>query len=369
MRRQFVVASALMVFFCLLGLLLGRIHPAPWGDGLFYFEMANAPFKYVGSPYGYRIGVPYSAALLSSVFGVDLVASFAAVRLVAFASFMTVLCLWMLNGLQLRRLIVGLAAALFLFSPGATYNLYNMWVIGFAELLFVLVGVIAIYHCRFGILMWVVAVSALFKESVGLVLIPSYLFSEAASRQWGTLVRNTLLLLLAFASVFLLLRSGVIFYGNCGLDSYASFYSAGYLREVYNSWGGLLGAGRLILLAFGPVWLLAVWGVRRAPSRFRPLAVLPVLAVFQILLATDVERMLAVGSPVLVVFCAFALSAVPNVRAVLISAACCLYGAVHFVLPAMSIVAFLASSVVVLVALMAGRRCRPSWSKGGSAAI
>jgi hypothetical protein len=135
----------LFVTFCVVALIL-RDAPMPWGDGRFYFEMAAHPGTFVGSPYGYRIGVPYLAAALASLTDSDLYSAFGLVQIGTFATFMTLMFHWVSRGLGLGRLVAALASLLCVLSPAGLYNLRNPFVVGFAEYLLLLLGCMAIYH-------------------------------------------------------------------------------------------------------------------------------------------------------------------------------------------------------------------------------
>jgi hypothetical protein len=92
------------------------------------------------------------------------------------------------------------------------------------------------------------------------------------------------------------------------------------MRSCWSYWGGPGGAIKQIALWFAPVCLLSVAGFFAAPPKLKPLAVLPILAIIQIALATDVMRMVGVGIPVMITLSGYTLSKMRATHAVLVVA-------------------------------------------------
>ena len=299
--------------------------PMGAGDSIHYLKMAESPGTFVGSPWGFRIAVPYAAAFLSSVLGISLEGAFGLLQIGMFSAFLTLLFLWVQRDFKINTFVAGLTCLLFVFSYPGVYNLHNLVHIGLAEHLLVLIGCIAMYSGRFPLLVVVVAISCFVKESVGLLLVPSYLVFALVTEKWRVALLRTTELALVFLAVSLVLRSGILLFRGSGLGTYVPFYSWEYMRYVYHYWGGLGGAVSQIVLTFGPMWLLACAGFIIAPAKLKALTVLPILAILQIALATDVGRMVAVGVPVLLALSAILLSRIDRGYAALATASSCFH--------------------------------------------
>jgi hypothetical protein len=135
-------------------------------------------------------------------------------------------------------------------------------------------------------------------------------------------LRHGILLIASFLAPFCLLRFGNLFHSDGDNTSYASFYTWEYARFCWNYWGGPLGAAKQIASWFGPLCLLFIAGFLAAPTQLRALALLPILATFQILLATDVMRMVGVGVPVMALLSSYALARMRVEYAVLLVILC-----------------------------------------------
>jgi len=285
--------------------------PFGYGDAEIYIEIADSPGTFVRSPWGYRIGVPYLAAFLSDHLLFSLGAVFRFLQWSMYGTILAVIVHWVRdigNEKQAERNAVAIQCALlFVLSYPGVYHLHNVAHVGFAEHLLVLLGGMAIYYQRFGWLCLIVVVSGLVKESVGLLLVPTFLASAFVFSSWKTAVLRTACLTALFAAPFCLLRSGVLFHNQADAQTYLSFYTWGYVSRCFEYWGGLRGAAGTIWMNFGPLWLLAIAGFVAAPPRIKTLMVLPLLAIMQIVLAADVERAAGVGVPVLIVISSYSL--------------------------------------------------------------
>src|SRR5205807_1857267 len=113
----------------------------------------------------------------------------------------------------------------------------------------------------------------------------------------AALVRKSGMLLILFAVVFVSLRSGWLLWPDASMSSYRGFYSWGYVKYVYEYFGGTTGALKQIAAAFPVLWPLAPAGFMMSDKRSRSMCVLLPLAIAQIALATDVTRMTSLGFP------------------------------------------------------------------------
>ncbi|MBW3139296.1 hypothetical protein KUV56_07080 [Ferrimonas balearica] len=305
---------ALLMLFTLVGLvMLMSTQPFSFGDAERYLAMAQSPWVFTDAPWGYRIGVPYLAAWLSPLFN-GIHSAFFALQLLFYASFLTALYLWLRWGLKLNILACACACLLFIFSYPGVYNLHNSVHVGLAEHLGILLGCIAIYHRSFRSLLLLLVITAFVKENIGLLLIPTWAWVTYRSEGWRSALLTTLPLLAVFFSLYLLLRSGMLFQGGIDLSTYTGFYNAAWLAYVYQYWGGVLGAIKMVVATFGPLWLtyaLAMWQ-NPGQQRLRWMGILPLLACGQILLATDVWRMVGLGAPMVIALSAVVMDRLPR---------------------------------------------------------
>lgn len=307
--------------FALLGLATRNLTlPMGFGDSETYLEMAQTPGAFIRSPWGYRIGVPYAASALATLLSLPIETAFSVLQLSMFGVIMTALCTWISTGLERGPLVGTLCALLFMFSYPGTYNLHNVAHIGLGEHLFILLGCMAIYGKHFFALCVVTVLSCFVKESVGFLLIPTYLLSAMIFSPWRAALSNSAILCAVFLAPFLLLRSGVFFNSDASLNTYISFYTLDYMRFCWNYWGGPIAALKQIAFWFSPLCLLAVVGFFAAPPKMKALAVLPILATIQIALATDVMRMVGVGIPVMIALGGFTLSKMRATHAIAVVA-------------------------------------------------
>jgi hypothetical protein len=325
-KNKLLIIGILLISFSVAGLCMRRATvPMGSGDSGHYLAMARHPGTFVGSPWGYRIAVPYVAASISSLTGVPVETAYTVLQVGMFSLFLTALFLWLSWGFGISTFAASMACLLFIFSYPGVYNLHNVTHVGLGEHLLVLLGCIALYHNRFLFFVCVVAASCLVKESVGMLLIPSFLVLALMFENWRGALLKTAVVAAVYVSLHLGLRSGILFHERIDLGTYASFYTWEYVRFVHNYWGGGKGAAFQIAFTFGPAWLLAFTGVFIAPRRLKALAIVPLLAALQIALATDVGRMVGVGAPVLMALAAFALSRLDKKRALLLVGLSCLY--------------------------------------------
>lgn len=305
--------------FALLGLVARHLTlPMGFGDSESYLQMAQTPGTFISSPWGYRIGVPYAASGVSRLLSMPIQTAFSFLQFAMFGVMITALFVWISRFFERGAFVGALCALLFIFSYPGTYNLHNVVHVGLGEHLFILLGCMAIYSNRFFTLCVVTTLSCFVKESVGFLLIPTYLLSAMIFSPWRTALSNSAILGAAFLVPFLLLRSGIFFENDSSLNTYISFYTFDYLRFCRNYWGGPLGATREIVFWFAPLFLISVAGFFSAPPKMKALAVLPLLATIQITLATDVMRMVGVAIPAMIALSGFTLSKMRPTHAVLV---------------------------------------------------
>ena len=277
-----------------------------FGDSVHYLKMAENPETFVGSPWGYRVAIPYLVHVLSEVFGLPVSEVFVRLQFLMYALVGVTLYVWTSQVLRLSLTASILSGVLFIFSYPGVYNLHNNIHVGYAEYIFLFLGLIFIYRQNLLILFLLIFISGFVKETIGMLLIPTYFMYTIIEAGLKSSFKGAALLSVAFLSVFILLRSGTIFSNNADMQAYSSFYTLEYLRFVFDYWGGIQGALKNILATFGPLWLLAFVGFNYSSGKLRSFLVLGILAVMQILLATDVYRMVSSGFPAIVTFAAIA---------------------------------------------------------------
>jgi hypothetical protein len=278
--------------------------PMGFGDAVQYMKMAEQPFQFTASPWGYRIVVPYLAALISNLLRIPLGQTFLFLSLLAFEAINMVIMIWSVRGLRLSIWTAVMLAMLYSFSYAGVYNLHNYIHIGFYWELLVFLGFLTIYYDRFPLLLMIVSLGSAVTENV-IILIPTYFIYKFFTGNSLKAIVRTLILSAAFLAVFLLVRSGLLFKGSTGLTTYTHFYTLDYLKFVYNNWGGPSGAAKQVVKAFLLVWLIAALGFVHSTKNGRLIAALIPLAIVQIALATDVIRMTSIGFPAILMLVAF----------------------------------------------------------------
>jgi hypothetical protein len=267
--------------------------------------MAERVGQFTISPHGYRILVPYLAAWLARVADIPLPDAFLVLTLFAFAGVNLTLVLWFNRGLGLTLSTALLLSVLYVFSYAGIYNLHNAVHVGYWEHWFLLVGFICIYHGRFWALAAIVLVSVWIKETILLVMPLEFMMVWRARGLRRAILRVSILMGL-FLFVFLLLRSGIWLTGTTGFSSYSSFYSLAYLDFIVKGWVQI-NPIKEIYFAFQLLWLVGLFGWFYAPGRARWMALFVPVAIAQVLLATDTQRMTALAFPAVLLLCAFLL--------------------------------------------------------------
>ena len=305
-KKEFVLL--LLMLFSVGGVIISFITlDMGFGDFGHYLKMSEYPGNFVGSPWGYRIAIPYLVAIFSSM-GTSIKITYTIVQIAMYSSFLTVLYLWISKEFQVNKFAAIGTCVLFMFSFPGVYNLHNVIHIGFSEYFFILLGCIAIYNNHLIFLIIIIVLSSFVKESVPMLLIPTYFVSSLIMFNWKSTFLKTSLLVLIFMAIFIFLRSGFLFKKDVDINTYTSFYNLEYMLFVYEYWGGLFGAVRKIIGTFGPIWLLSIIGFYISSKRLKGLMILPFLAILQIVLATDIWRMVGVGAPMVLVFAALTLN-------------------------------------------------------------
>lgn len=293
---------SLLLLSLVIGLMMRSVtRPMGLGDSERYLAIVQKPRTFTESPWGYRIAVPYAAAVLIRAGHISPPRAFEFIQFGLYAALLSTLVAWLRLGFRVAWPAALAATTLFVISYNGVYNLHNTSHVGYAEFLFLLLGMIAIYHRQFIFLCVVIFLSAFVKETIALILIPVFLAAGWGEEKPRTLLLRFVLLGTLYLFPFLLLRSGLIFRAGGDLKAYSSFYTWEYVRFVFDYYGGFGGAILRFLMTFGPVWIFAVAGFFTAPPRLKRMSIMVPLAAIQILLATDVYRMVGCAFPIIIV--------------------------------------------------------------------
>ena len=301
MKKTYRIPRFLFIF--ILGLLLHAIiyfttNPMGFGDSDKYLAMAQHPWILTSTPWGYRIAIPYLATLLSRLFSWELETSFRFITASFFASIITVCFLWLRRQEHLKISSTLLLIMVFTFSYVGGYNTHNYIHIGFAEHLLFLLGFIIIRVERFqwSRLFFLLFIGSVVKETI-VLLIPLYVVYNWSKIPLKKLLISTISLISLTVLIFFFLRSGYLFNNSVTFQTYRSLYTMDFIRQTYHYWDGLHGACIRVLRTFGIFWCIAAIGFFYTEDTQKPLAVLIPLAVGQIVLATDVQRMTGIAFP------------------------------------------------------------------------
>jgi hypothetical protein len=289
-----------LLFAFIIGLTTQRMGHGDSGD---YLRTAQAWFQFTSAPHGYRILIPYLARLLSILTHSPLEAAFHVLSVLAFEGVNILIIIWARNQLHQSLENACLLAILYSFSFAGVEYLQNYVHIGLWWHLLILIGFWAILLDNYLVLLLVLIVGALVTESI-CILIPLF-FLRAMFRGfiWKGFLR-TCGLLAGFLSIFFLLRSGLILQGSAGFSTYSAFYTLDYVKYVYEYMGGAAGACIQILGSYNVVWPLIFLGFWHSDKPSRIMALLIPLAILQIVLATDVVRMVMISFPAMLLMAA-----------------------------------------------------------------
>ncbi|MBD8083400.1 hypothetical protein [Chryseobacterium caseinilyticum] len=292
------------IFYVLSGILLINIteHPVPefqgkiFGDGQYYYNMSRDINHFVGSPWGYRVGLPFIIYLLHTVTSVDIQKLYLISQLMFFGTFLTVLHFWIKRKFELTLLQTLLVTFTFVFSYAGYFNLHVDVSIGLVESLFLLLGVICILDQRMLSFFMIILISSFFKETIGVFLIGTYILYNFKLNDLSWL-KNAGIAVVLYAGVFILLRSGIFFENQ---NSYLQYYSdvkkeladRNYLKLIVQI---IVSLG--FLWAVVPLVFIKLWN-----TRYINLSVFIAIALAQIIVATDVYRMVSVSMTVILIY-------------------------------------------------------------------
>lgn len=272
-----------------------------FGDSEYYLPMAKNPWVLFDSPWGYRIAVPYFINFFSELVGLRVESVYFLFQVFVFAGIVSLIFHWMKNGLKVSNKSAVLALLLFVFSYPGVYNLHNSSHVGLAEHFFILLGCYLAYRRLKKAFVCVLFMSFFVKENIFVfLLVMNFVFIVYRGNVKKAFLESIMLFVLALM-VFVFIRSGVLFHGESNLSSYSHIYNWEWLVYVYNYWGGVSGGIARIIGTLGPIWFIAFYSLYFTRTKEKLLLIVALLACGQILLVTDIYRLVGVCAPILVV--------------------------------------------------------------------
>jgi len=291
-----------------------RDQPTPRNDELIYDKMASDPFDPHTFPFAYRIAVP----LLVHVSPLDRTPTFSLLAWVSCAAIAAVAYVLM-RRFDIGKLLSGALAVCLAVSPVLfVVSLRQGHNVDPESVLVMFAGALAIVDRRPLVLAAIVLVGATVREAA-LFLVP-LAYAVWAERLWDAkALRQTLVAavpgLVAYATVRLAVpsvaREQVIGYGSSLLEG---------RKDVLETNAELPGTTlRRIVLAFGPLWLVAPFALRDLPFARRGL-VLVAFCMAGMLFALDWGRIIFLAAPVIVVAAAWVLNSRPRLAVAVVAA-------------------------------------------------
>lgn len=284
------------------------------GDELIYEQMAQDPFGTHTFPFGYRVGVP----LLVHVSPLGHEVSFTLLALLSTAG--AAACLYaLMTTLDVPGRLAAAASVAFAISPGILVALLRDGrSVDPATLLVMSAAALLIVKRRLLPLALVLAAGALVRESV-LFMIP---FAYAVwAQRWIDLnaLRRAALVGLPAVTVYVAVRLSIPTIGQEQVVGYNQPFLAARETVISTALENPTRALRRVLLAFGPLWLLAPLALSGMRYARRGL-VLVVLCLVALTFAVDWGRVLMLAAPVVIPAACWVLSRRPRLQAPVLAA-------------------------------------------------
>ena len=291
-----------------------RDQPTPRNDELIYDKMASDPFDPHTFPFAYRIAVP----LLVHVSPLDRTPTFQLLAWLSCAA-IAALAYVLMRRFDIGKLLSGSLSVCVAVSPVLfVVSLRQGHNVDPESVLVMFAGALAIVDRRPVVLAAIVLVGATVREAA-LFLVP-LAYAVWAERPWDPkALRQTLLIavpgLVAYASLRLavpsLAREQVVGYGGSFLEGRKDVLETN--AEVPAP------VLRRLVLAFGPLWLVAPFALRDLSWARRGL-VLIAACVAGMLFALDWGRIIFLAAPVIVVAAAWVLDTRPRLAVAVVTA-------------------------------------------------
>ncbi|MGB4334993.1 MAG: hypothetical protein WBJ41_09170 [Chromatiaceae bacterium] len=276
-----------------------------------YLRMAENPYYFVGSPFGYRIGQPLLVHLMSISLDMEIPNAF--YILTTIFTFLTALLLayWLcVNGVSFFISIL-LACAYLLSFPGA-FTL-SAWALVDAPLHFLLIlGLIAIQKRQWVWLGFVLFLGGFFKENI-VVILPMAFVSIILSESLKSGLKIAIVITLSFLTSLLIVRTGIFFKEPIESSISATHLTQDYFKHVINYWGGIYGFLTKTFYVFAIYWFSLLFVGISMWRKHLSLLVLLLFTLAQIPFATDIERMVALAFPVIFLMTGFFSQRIGNI--------------------------------------------------------
>lgn len=256
-------------------------------DANAYYDRSFHPFEKSGdAPYIYRLLTPFLVNLLP----MDHLIGFGLVNSAGFA------LLLFLTYYYIKRLsaskVYGLLGIAFLAScPVFVYTLSNTCLTDSLSFVFLIAAFIGLLERNDKLYLIALTVGVLNKETI-LLTVPLYFLLALEKRSFLISLRNSVAVALPAVAILLAVR---VYFGT------GEYHSAGTIEDVleFHSHESILRIGFLAYSTFGVLWLLFLFGLKKANDRFLRYSLVFVPLVFaQLIIATDIARMLFIAFPV-----------------------------------------------------------------------
>lgn len=295
------------------------------GQASRYEAAARTPWEAVVVPESFRFAIPWLAHQVADLGGMDIPQAYFRIQIVLYASVLASVWVWLRGGLRLSRRVSACVASLFVFSYPGVYNLHNTSHVGFGEHLMLLATFLLLYHGKFIPFLIAVAGSCFVKESIGLVMIPTYLMIELTTRrERRSLVRMAALMAL-YLTLTAMVSRGYFFQGATDTKLLVNYYSWEYLRAIWQYIGGWSSGLSQVIHTYGPLWGVAALGFVLGGVRERAMGTMQLMACLLPVFACDVSRVVGVGFPAMLLLSSEWLRRMPWKDSLLLAGVCAAY--------------------------------------------
>ncbi|KAF5057528.1 hypothetical protein DSECCO2_355810 [anaerobic digester metagenome] len=256
-------------------------------DSSFYLQMSLNPFQRVNAPYTYRVLTPLLVYVLplSHWTGFTIINSSGIIAT-------GVLMYYYLKKLKFSPLISFLGLILFLFAPATIYLFYNIALVDSLSFLLFLLAFYAILIENDIIYVITLILGILNKETI-LLTLPVYFFYTLKNQGRTNAIKKTILMLAIASIIFISIR---YYYG---FTSHYSLTNAIDMIKFHINNQSMLFVS--YFLTFSSLWLIALMNLNEVKNDFLKISLITLPFIFlQMLLATDVYRVLAITFPIII---------------------------------------------------------------------
>lgn len=249
--------------------------------------MSLNPFQRVNAPYTYRVLTPLLVYVLplSHWTGFTIINSSGIIAT-------GVLMYYYLKKLKFSPLISFLGLILFLFAPATIYLFYNIALVDSLSFLLFLLAFYAILIENDIIYVITLILGILNKETI-LLTLPVYFFYTLKNQGRTNAIKKTILMLAIASIIFISIR---YYYG---FTSHYSLTNAIDMIKFHINNQSMLFVS--YFLTFSSLWLIALMNLNEVKNDFLKISLITLPFIFlQMLLATDVYRVLAITFPIII---------------------------------------------------------------------